>query len=264
MNSSNSSDINQNNQTYHISNTTHFGFNQVAVQDKEKKVAEVFSSVAKNYDIMNDVMSGGLHRLWKKIAISHAGIRAGDKILDIASGTGDLAKQFSKLASNHNTKGEVWMTDINADMLAEGKKRLLDQGIILPTCVCNAENLPFEDNYFNLVSVSFGLRNMTNKDKALSEMYRVLKPGGKVMVLEFSKIHQSITKLYDWYSFNLLPFMGKLIAKDEESYRYLAESIRMHPDQENLKTIMEQAGFNKVVYHNMTAGIVALHIGYKY
>ncbi len=244
--------------------TTHFGFNQVSTHEKQKKVAEVFSSVAKSYDIMNDVMSMGLHRLWKKIAVTHANIRAGDKILDIASGTGDLAEQFSKLAANHTTKGEVWMTDINENMLNEGKKRLLDKGIILPTLVCNAEELPFEDNYFNLVSVSFGLRNMTNKDTALKEMYRVLKPGGKVMVLEFSKIHASLSKVYDWYSFNLLPFMGKIIAKDEASYRYLAESIRMHPDQETLKTIMEQAGFNKVVYHNMSAGIAALHIGYKF
>ena len=260
MTSSNSS----NNGNILNNQNTHFGFNQVPIQDKEKKVAQVFSSVAKNYDIMNDIMSMGLHRLWKKIAVSNANIRAGDKILDIASGTGDLAAKFSKLASSHSTKGEVWMTDINADMLAEGKKRLLDKGIILPTCVCNAEQLPFENNYFDLVSVSFGLRNMTNKEKALSEMYRVLKAGGKVMVLEFSKIHPSLTKAYDWYSFNLLPYMGKLIAKDEESYRYLAESIRMHPDQESLKMMMEQAGFNKVVYHNMNAGIVALHIGYKY
>jgi len=242
---------------------THFGFKQIDIQDKQKEVAKVFSSVAKNYDIMNDVMSAGLHRIWKKIAISKSSIKAGDKVLDIASGTCDLAREFAKVAYK-NPKGQVWATDINSDMLFEGKQRLLNQGLIIPTCLCSGEEIPFPNNYFDIVSVSFGLRNMTNKDTALKEMYRVTKAGGRVIILEFSKINQSLEKFYDWYSFNILPKMGKLIAKDEQSYRYLAESIRMHPDQETLVEMMYEAGFNHVTFENMTAGLVALHIGYKY
>jgi demethylmenaquinone methyltransferase / 2-methoxy-6-polyprenyl-1,4-benzoquinol methylase len=247
-------------------NHTHFGFTQVHTAEKEQKVKAVFSSVAPSYDVMNDLMSGGLHRLWKKNTIGHASVKAGDYVLDIASGTGDLAEAFYHQANSKYKCGEVWMTDINADMLQQGKERLLNKGIILPTCVCNAENLPFKQNYFDVVSLSFGLRNMTHKDKALQEIFRVLKPGGKLVVLEFSKVQNNaiIEKLYDWYSFNILPLMGKYIAKDADSYRYLAESIRMHPDQETLKKMMLDAGFNNVKYHNMTAGIVALHIAYKY
>jgi demethylmenaquinone methyltransferase/2-methoxy-6-polyprenyl-1,4-benzoquinol methylase len=243
---------------------THFGFEQVNIAQKEQKVAEVFSSVAQKYDLMNDVMSAGLHRIWKKIAIMHANVRTGDKVLDIASGTGDLAYEFAKRAYTSNKAGEVWATDINKDMLAEGKKRLLDKGIILPTCICNAEQLPFENNYFNLVSVSFGLRNMTNKEIALKQMQRVLKVGGKLIILEFSKINEYLQKPYDWYSFKVLPKMGKLIANDEASYKYLAESIRMHPDQETLKQMMLEVGFNQVKYYNLACGLVAIHIGYKY
>ncbi len=246
---------------------THFGFEQVNIDDKEHKVKHVFSSVAPNYDIMNDIMSGGLHRLWKKITIGHAAVKAGDRVLDIASGTGDLAEAFYHQVNSKykNKNGEVWMTDINADMLQQGKERLLNKGIILPNCVCNAEDLPFKTNYFDVVSLSFGLRNMTHKDKALQEMYRVLKPGGKLLVLEFSKVqNKTLEKIYDWYSFNILPFMGKCIAKDADSYRYLAESIRMHPNQEILKQMMLDASFNHVNYHNITAGVVALHIAYKY
>jgi demethylmenaquinone methyltransferase / 2-methoxy-6-polyprenyl-1,4-benzoquinol methylase len=243
---------------------THFGFTNISIEEKEQKVAQVFSSVASSYDIMNDLMSMGLHRIWKKIAVSHSHVKPGYKILDIASGTGDLAASFANLASNDIKKGEVWATDINADMLAEGQKRLLNQGLILNYAVCNAEQLPFVDNYFDVVSVSFGLRNMTNKDVALQQMYKVLKPGGRLIILEFSHVNKGFQKIYDWYSFNILPKLGQLIANDSASYTYLAESIRMHPSQEELKQMMHDAGFSKIEYHNMSAGIVALHIGIKY
>jgi demethylmenaquinone methyltransferase / 2-methoxy-6-polyprenyl-1,4-benzoquinol methylase len=243
---------------------THFGFSTINISEKQKKVSEVFSSVASQYDIMNDLMSIGMHRIWKKIAVSHAQVKVGYKVLDIASGTGDLAASFAKLASNDKKKGEVWATDINEDMLLEGKKRLLDQGLILNYAVCNAEQLPFAQNYFDVVSVSFGLRNMTNKHIALQQMHKVLKPGGRLIVLEFSHIHKKLQAAYDWYSFNILPKLGQLIVNDADSYKYLAESIRMHPNQEELKTMMHDAGFTKIEYHNMSVGIVALHIGIKY
>ena len=239
---------------------THFGFQTVNESEKAGKVAAVFHSVAKNYDIMNDVMSGGLHRVWKHFTINTARIFKGGKVLDIAGGTGDLSRGWAKRVGK---TGEVWLTDINSSMLTVGRDRLLNEGLILPVAVCDAEKLPFPDNYFDLVSVSFGLRNMTHKDEALREMYRVLKPGGQLLVLEFSKIYEPLKPVYDLYSFKLLPIMGKLIAKDADSYQYLAESIRMHPDQETLKQMMLDAGFDQVDYHNLSAGIVALHKGTK-
>lgn len=240
---------------------THFGYQTVAEAEKASKVAEVFHSVATKYDIMNDIMSGGLHRVWKHFTLNTAPVRKGDKVLDIAGGTGDLAKGWAKRVGK---TGEVWLTDINSSMLTVGRDRLLDQGIVLPVSLADAEKLPFQDNYFNLVSVAFGLRNMTHKDKALAEMYRVLKPGGTLLVLEFSKVYKPIKPFYDFYSFKFLPVMGNLVAKDSESYQYLAESIRMHPDQETLKQIMLDVGFDAVDYHNLSAGIVALHKGVKY
>lgn len=241
-------------------NKTHFGFKTVDQTEKESLVANVFHSVAKNYDVMNDLMSMGLHRIWKKFTFFTSNVKSGDKVLDIAGGTGDMSIGFKRLVGD---TGEVWHTDINSSMLKEGQDRLTDHGIITKACLCNAEALPFLDNYFNAVCVSFGLRNMTNKDIALKEMCRVLKPGGVLFVLEFSKVHKPLTKLYDLYSFKILPFMGKLIAKDADSYQYLAESIRMHPDQETLKQVMLDSGFAKVEYHNLTFGITALHTGYK-
>lgn len=239
---------------------THFGFKTVTEDKKASLVADVFHSVAKNYDIMNDVMSFGLHRIWKRFTLFTSEIKPGDKILDIAGGTGDMTKGFKKIVGD---SGEVWHTDINSSMLKVGRDRLLDEGVLTPQCLCDAEKLPFPDNYFNGVCVSFGLRNMTHKDIALKEMYRVLKPGGVLMVLEFSKVHKPLDKIYDIYSFKLLPLMGKVIAKDADSYQYLAESIRMHPDQETLKEMMLEAGFDKVKYHNLTFGVTALHKGYK-
>lgn len=239
---------------------THFGFKTVTEDKKASLVADVFHSVAKNYDIMNDVMSFGLHRIWKRFTLFTSEIKPGDKILDIAGGTGDMTKGFKKIVGD---SGEVWHTDINSSMLKVGRDRLLDEGILTPQCLCDAEKLPFPDNYFNGVCVSFGLRNMTHKDIALKEMYRVLKPGGVLIVLEFSKVHKPLDKIYDIYSFKLLPLMGKVIAKDADSYQYLAESIRMHPDQETLKEMMLEAGFDKVKYHNLTFGVTALHKGYK-
>lgn len=240
---------------------THFGFQTVNESEKAGKVAQVFHSVAKNYDIMNDVMSGGLHRVWKHFTINTARIPKGGKVLDIAGGTGDLSRGWAKRVGK---TGEVWLTDINSSMLTVGRDRLLNEGTILPVAVCDAEKLPFPDNYFDLVSVSFGLRNMTHKDVALGEMYRVLKPGGTLLVLEFSKVYEPLAPVYDAYSFKLLPLMGKLIAKDADSYQYLAESIRMHPDQETLKQMMLDVGFDQVDYHNLTAGVVALHKGVKF
>lgn len=241
-------------------NKTHFGYQTVNESEKAGKVAEVFHSVAKNYDIMNDVMSAGLHRVWKHFTINTARLRKGDKVLDIAGGTGDLSRGWAKRVGK---EGEVWLTDINSSMLTVGRDRLLNEGTILPVALADAEKLPFPSNYFNLVSVAFGLRNMTHKDQALKEMYRVLKPGGTLLVLEFSKVYAPLAPAYDLYSFKLLPLMGKVIAKDADSYQYLAESIRMHPDQETLKNMMKEAGFDIVDYHNLTAGVVALHKGIK-
>ena len=240
---------------------THFGFQTVNESEKANKVAQVFHSVAKNYDIMNDVMSGGLHRVWKHFTVHTARVPKGGKVLDIAGGTGDLSRGWAKRVGK---TGEVWLTDINSSMLTVGRDRLMNEGMVLPVAVCDAEKLPFPDNYFDLVSVSFGLRNMTHKDVALSEMYRVLKPGGTLLVLEFSKVYEPIAPVYDFYSFKFLPIMGKLIAKDADSYQYLAESIRMHPDQDTLKQMMLGVGFDQVDYHNLTAGVVALHKGVKY
>lgn len=240
--------------------TTHFGFESVDEAEKAKRVRGVFDSVAAKYDIMNDLMSGGLHRAWKAYTVMVANLQLGDKVLDIAGGTGDLGLAFSKKVGS---TGEVVHTDINYAMLRTGRDRLLDAGVSLPTLVCDAEKLPFPDNHFNLVSVAFGLRNMTHKDVALREMNRVLKPGGKLLVLEFSKVAPPLAKAYDWYSFKVLPKLGQLVAGDAHSYQYLAESIRMHPDQETLKTMMREAGFAHVDIHNLTAGVVALHMGIK-
>lgn len=240
--------------------TTHFGFSDVEEDKKANLVAGVFHNVAKNYDIMNDVMSMGLHRLWKKFTFFTAEIKSGGKVLDIAGGTGDMTLGFKKIVGE---TGEVWHTDINSSMLKVGRDRLINEGVLTPQCLCDAEKLPFPDNYFDAVCVSFGLRNMTHKDIALAEMQRVLKPGGVLLVLEFSKVAKPLEKIYDLYSFKLLPFMGQLIAKDSASYTYLAESIRMHPNQETLKQMMLDAGFAKASYHNLTFGITALHKGYK-
>ncbi len=243
-----------------MANKTHFGYQTVNEDDKAQKVAEVFHSVAQKYDVMNDLMSAGLHRVWKNFTIAKAAVRPGFKVLDIAGGTGDLAKAFAKQAGSG---GEVWLTDINESMLRVGRDRLLNLGRIIPMALCDAEKLPFPDNYFDRVSVAFGLRNMTHKEQALSEMHRVLKPGGKLLVLEFSKVTQALQKPYDLYSFSVLPWLGEKIAGDADSYRYLAESIRMHPDQETLKVMMQEAGLERVEYDNLTAGVAALHTGVK-
>lgn len=240
--------------------TTHFGFQSVDEKEKAQRVRGVFDSVASKYDVMNDLMSGGLHRAWKAYTVMVANLREGQRVLDIAGGTGDLALAFSKKVG---TTGQVVHTDINEAMLRTGRNRLIDAGVILPTLVCDAEQLPFPDAHFDVVSVAFGLRNMTHKDRALTEMCRVLKPGGKLLVLEFSKVAKPLEKVYDWYSFKILPQLGKMVAGDDASYRYLAESIRMHPGQEELKSLMQQSGFGHVDYHNMTGGVVALHVGIK-
>ena len=240
--------------------TTHFGFQSVDETEKARHVRSVFDSVAPKYDLMNDLMSMGLHRAWKAFTLTVANPREGDKVLDIAGGTGDLALAFSKKVGK---TGQVVHTDINEAMLRTGRDRLLDAGVSLPTLVCDAEHLPFPSNYFDLVSVAFGLRNMTHKDVALTEMSRVLKPGGKLLVLEFSKVAPPLAKAYDWYSFNILPKLGQMVAGDDASYRYLAESIRMHPGQDELKALMKNNGFGHVDYHNMTGGLVALHVGFK-
>lgn len=229
-------------------------------ENKSATVRRVFDSVAERYDVMNDLMSVGLHRVWKAFTIARAAIRPGMKVLDIAGGTGDLAKAFSRAAG---PTGEVWLTDINTSMLRVGRDRLLDAGVVLPTAVCDAEHLPFPDNYFDRVSVAFGLRNMTHKDRALAEMRRVLKPGGKLLVLEFSRVAKPLAPAYDWYSFKILPWLGKRVAGDSESYRYLAESIRMHPDQETLSDMLRVAGLERVQHFNLTAGVAALHEGTK-
>jgi len=241
--------------------STHFGFQTVDEAEKARKVADVFHSVANRYDLMNDLMSGGLHRLWKLFAVEQSGLKPGGRVLDVAGGTADLSRRFAKRVGKN---GQVVLTDINNSMLAIGRDRLLDDGVVAPAVQCDGEKLPFASNHFDCVSVAFGLRNMTHKDAALKEMYRVLRPGGRLLVLEFSKIWKPLAPVYDAYSFKLLPFMGKLVAKDEESYRYLAESIRMHPGQEELKAMMEQAGFERVEYFNLTGGVVALHKGYKF
>ena len=245
----------------HIMSQTHFGFQQVPEAQKVRKVAEVFHSVAAKYDVMNDLMSAGLHRLWKAFTIAQAGIRPGFKVLDIAAGTGDLTAAFAKRAG---PSGQVWHTDINESMLRVGRDRMINEGLLLPTLICNAEKLPFPDNYFDRVSVAFGLRNMTHKDVALAEMRRVLKPGGKLLVLEFSKVAVPLQKAYDVYSFKVLPWLGEKIASDAHSYQYLAESIRMHPDQDTLKAMMQDAGLDRVEYFNLTAGVAALHVGVKF
>ncbi len=240
--------------------TTHFGYESVDERDKARRVRGVFDSVASRYDLMNDLMSGGMHRLWKMYTVTVANVQEGQRVLDIAGGTGDLALAFSRKVG---ARGQVVHTDINEAMLRTGRDRLLDAGVILPTTVCDAEKLPFPDGYFDVVSVAFGLRNMTHKDAALREMARVLKDGGKLLVLEFSRVAKPLQKAYDLYSFKVLPRLGKLVAGDAESYRYLAESIRMHPDQGELKALMKINGFGHVDFHNMTAGVVALHVGIK-
>ncbi len=240
--------------------STHFGFKTVDETDKARHVRGVFDSVASKYGVMNDLMSMGLHRAWKRYAVMVADLREGHQVLDIAGGTGDLAMAFAKEVGK---TGCVVHTDINQAMLSTGRDRLLDHGLVLPTLVCDAEKLPFPDNHFDVVSVAFGLRNMTHKDAALQEMCRVLKPNGKLLVLEFSKVAKPLEKAYDWYSFNILPKLGKLVAGDDASYRYLAESIRMHPSQEDLKALMKTCGFGHVDFHNMSAGVVALHVGIK-
>jgi demethylmenaquinone methyltransferase / 2-methoxy-6-polyprenyl-1,4-benzoquinol methylase len=240
--------------------TTDFGFEQVPETAKARRVSSVFSSVARRYDIMNDLMSGGLHRAWKAFAIQMAGVRPGQRVLDVAAGTGDLTISHARRAGD---TGEVWHTDINPDMLSEGRDRLTDAGLLLPSLLCDAEKLPFPDNHFDCVTVAFGLRNMTHKDRALAEFRRVLKPGGRALVLEFSRVAKPLEKAYDLYSFKVLPWLGKRVAKDEASYRYLAESIRMHPDQETLAEMMRGVGLARVEYFNLSAGVVALHRGFK-
>jgi len=238
-----------------------FGYERVAPDEKAARVRGVFDSVAGKYDLMNDLMSGGMHRFWKRYAVGVAAPRAGARVLDLAGGTGDLAGLFADAAG---TSGRVVLTDINGAMLAEGRDKLLDRGRSLEVVQCDAEKLPFPDRAFDVVSIGFGLRNVTRKESALAEMRRVLAPGGVAVVLEFSKVAAPLAPAYDWYSFAVLPRLGRLVAGDEASYRYLAESIRMHPDQETLKGMMEQAGFESVEYHNLTAGVVALHVGRVY
>ncbi len=243
--------------------TTHFGYEQVRAAEKAERVAGVFHSVAAKYDLMNDLMSGGIHRLWKRLTIEFSGVRAGDKVLDIAGGTGDLSARFSRLVGD---EGLVVLADINDSMLRVGRDKLIDHGIAhnLRFTQADAQYLPFPDNTFDCITIAFGLRNVTDKDLALQAMHRVLKPGGRLLVLEFSKPRNALLeKAYDTYSFRLLPMMGRLVTNDADSYRYLAESIRMHPDQDTLRGMMENAGFSQCKYHNMTGGIVALHKGVK-
>jgi len=240
--------------------TTHFGFESVDEADKARRVRGVFDSVAPKYDVMNDLMSGGLHRAWKAYTVLVANVREGAQVLDIAGGTGDLSLAFARQVGR---SGRVVLTDINEAMLRHGRDRLLDAGYVPEALVCDAEKLPFASGHFDVVTVAFGLRNMTHKDLALAEMCRVLKPGGKLLVLEFSRVAKPLEKIYDWYSFKVLPKLGQWVAKDEASYRYLAESIRMHPGQEELKALMKNSGFGHVDYHNLTGGMVALHVGIR-
>ena len=244
-----------------MADSTDFGFEQVSPSEKTQRVRGVFESVAARYDVMNDVMSAGMHRLWKRFAVELAAVRAGARVLDIAGGTADMTRLFSHKAG---PTGEVWLTDINGAMLAVGRDRMLDEGRVGPVVQCDAERLPFQSGYFDVACIAFGLRNVTRKENALAEMHRVLKPGGCAVVLEFSRIAAPLQPAYDWYSFNVLPRMGKLIAKDEASYRYLAESIRMHPDQAALQAMMETAGIERVEYFNLAGGLVAVHRGYKF
>lgn len=241
--------------------TTDFGFQQVPEDEKVRRVSGVFDSVARRYDVMNDLMSAGLHRYWKRFTVEQSAVRRGDRVLDVAGGTGDLARLFARRVGD---TGSVVLTDINAAMLAIGRDRLVDEGVVVPVALCNGERLPFASESFDCVSVGFGLRNMTRKDLALAEMQRVLRPGGRLLVLEFSKVWKPLAPLYDAYSFQVLPRLGQAVAGDAQSYRYLAESIRMHPDQETLKRMMGEAGFDQVDYFNLSAGIIALHRGVKY
>lgn len=238
--------------------TTHFGYETVDEASKAARVAGVFHSVAARYDLMNDLMSMGLHRAWKRFAVEVSGVRPGQHVLDLAGGTGDLAERFARRVG---PSGMVVHTDVNGAMLAVGRDRLIDAGLFLPTVQCNAEALPFRERSFDCVAIGFGLRNVTRKEQALAEMRRVLVPGGVALVLEFSRVAPALARAYDWYSFSVLPRLGRLVARDEASYRYLAESIRMHPGQEELKSMMEQCGFDRVDYHNLAAGVVALHVG---
>ncbi|MCD6732424.1 MAG: bifunctional demethylmenaquinone methyltransferase/2-methoxy-6-polyprenyl-1,4-benzoquinol methylase UbiE [Burkholderiaceae bacterium] len=240
--------------------TTHFGYQTVDEASKAARVAGVFHSVATRYDLMNDLMSAGMHRLWKAFTIGQAAVRPGMRVLDVAGGTADLARAFARRVG---PQGEVWLTDINGSMLSVGRDRMVDDGCLQPAVQCDAEALPFPDGYFDRVTVAFGLRNMTHKERALAEMHRVLASGGRLLVLEFSQVRKALAPLYDLYSFSVLPWLGKRVAGDEASYRYLAESIRMHPDQETLKNMMEEAGFSRVRYFNLTGGVVALHEGFK-
>lgn len=240
---------------------THFGYEQVTEAEKCRRVAEVFDSVAQRYDLMNDLMSGGMHRLWKSFTIACSGVREGSRVLDVAGGTGDLSLAFARKVGRI---GQVWLTDINNAMLANGRDRLCDKGFLIPVVQCDAEKIPFPDNHFDCVSVAFGLRNMTHKDQALAEMHRVLRPGGRLLVLEFSHVWKPLAPAYDLYSFKVIPRIGEIITGDKDSYRYLAESIRVHPDQETLKGMMEQVGLEKVEYFNLTLGVVALHRGFKF
>lgn len=243
-----------------MSDTTDFGYERVPAGDKSRLVGRVFSSVAPNYDLMNDLMSAGLHRLWKRFAVGLSGVREGSRVLDVASGSGDLALHFARLAG---ASGQVYATDINAAMLERGRDRLLDEGVVIPAVLADGERLPFRADWFDCVSIAFGLRNMTSKERALAEMRRVLRPGGRLLVLEFSRVWKPLAALYDAYSFRALPVLGRLVANDPDSYRYLAESIRVHPAQDQLKRMIEAAGFVNVDYFNLTAGVVALHRGYK-
>lgn len=240
--------------------TTDFGYQQVPESEKARKVESVFTSVAQRYDVMNDLMSAGLHRLWKRFAIEQSFVRPGERVLDVAGGTADLARAF---AQRVGPSGSVVLTDINAAMLGIGRDRLFDDGVLAPAVQCDAEKLPFKSDWFDCVCVAFGLRNMTHKEAALAEMFRVLRPGGRLLVLEFSRVWKPLAPAYDAYSFNVLPKMGEFVTKDAASYRYLAESIRMHPDQETLKKMMQHAGLERVEYFNLAAGVVALHRGYK-
>jgi demethylmenaquinone methyltransferase/2-methoxy-6-polyprenyl-1,4-benzoquinol methylase len=241
-----------------VTEKTHFGFEQVDEREKARRVRGVFDSVAGRYDVMNDLMSGGLHRYWKRYACSLAGVRPGARVLDLAGGTGDLARLFARDAG---PQGQVVLTDINHAMLVAGRDKLIDGGVLVPAVQCDAEALPFASRAFDVVAIAFGLRNVTHKERALAEMRRVTRPGGVALVLEFSRVWAPLAPFYDWYSFNVLPRIGAAVAKDAASYRYLAESIRMHPDQDTLRAMMEQAGFDRVEYHNLTAGVVAVHVG---